>query len=143
MVDIRATLESDSDAISDLLASLGYPGTQPFIRARIGQLLAHPDEELLVATDGTTVVGVMSLHFIPQLALAGDFCRISYFCVDEASRGSGVGAALESYATELAIARGCDRMEVHCHSGRTDAHRFYHRQGYEESPKYLIKSLTS
>ncbi|MFD2838943.1 GNAT family N-acetyltransferase [Azotobacter vinelandii] len=67
-----------------------------------------------------------------------------FFCVDEASRGSGVGAALESYATELAIARGCDRMEVHCHSRRTDAHRFfYHRQGYEESPKYLIKSLTS
>jgi GNAT superfamily N-acetyltransferase len=141
MVDIRTAQESDADAISELLTSLGYAGTPPFVRARIAQLLAHPDEELLVATDNATVLGVISLHFIPQLALAGDFCRISYFCVDEAARGAGAGAALESRATEMARARGCDRIEVHCHSRRVDAHRFYFRQGYAESPKYLIKSL--
>ena len=141
MVDIRAARESDADVISELLTSLGYARTQSFIRARIAQLLAHPDEELLVATDDAAVLGVISLHFIPQLALAGDFCRISYFCVDGAARGGGVGAALESRATELARTRGCDRIEVHCHSRRVDAHRFYYRQGYTESPKYLIKSL--
>jgi GNAT superfamily N-acetyltransferase len=141
MVVIRTACESDVDAISGLMTSLGYPGTQSLIHARITQLLAHPDEKLLVATNGSEVIGVISLHFIPQLAMSGDFCRVSYLCVTEAARGNGVGAALESRATELAIARGCDRIEVHCHSRRVDAHRFYDRQGYLESPKYLLKSL--
>lgn len=141
LITIRTAYESDADTISKLLTSLGYAGTQPFIRDRIAQLLAHPDEKLLVATIGADVIGVLSLHFIPQLALAGDFCRISYFCVDESVRGAGIGAALETRATELARDRGCDRIEVHCHSRRVGAHRFYARQGYVESPKYLAKSL--
>lgn len=140
-VDIRTAQASDADVISNLLTSLGYPGTQPFIHSRITQLLAHPDEKLLVATNDVVVVGVISLHFIPQLALAGDFCRISYFCVDETTRGAGIGTALEAHATELARSRGCDRIEVHCHSRRVNAHRFYSRQGYVESPKYLAKPL--
>ncbi|NDL63015.1 GNAT family N-acetyltransferase [Enterobacteriales bacterium SAP-6] len=105
------------------------------------QLLAHPDETLLVAEEDNSILGVVSLHFIPQLALAGDFCRISYFCVDPAARGKGIGNALESRAQELALARRCDRIEVHCHARRTDAHRFYYRQGYAESPLYFCKRI--
>lgn len=141
MVTIRTAHEADAEIISQLLTSLGYTGTQSFICDRIAQLLAHPDEKLLVATNGADVIGVMSLHFIPQLALVGDFCRISYFCVNASVRGAGIGATLEARATELARLRGCDRIEVHCHSRRVDAHRFYARQGYTESPKYLAKSL--
>lgn len=138
---LRDALVTDAEAIIRLLGALGYPGTEPFIRARIAQLLDHPDERLLVAVDAGRVVGVISLHFIPQLALAGDFCRISYLCVDEDARGAGVGAMLEARAVELARERGCDRIELHCHARRTEAHRFYDRQGYVESPRYYVKPL--
>ena len=111
------------------------------MQKRLTQLLSHQDEVLLVAVDDGKVVGVISLHFIPQLALVGDFCRISYFCVSEASRGAGIGALLEARAVAVAQQRGCDRIEVHSHARRTDAHRFYYRQGYLDSPKYLIRSL--
>jgi hypothetical protein len=47
---------------------------------------------------------------------------------------------LEAEITVQAQRRQCDRIEVHCHSRREDAHRFYYRQGYFESPKYLIKT---
>lgn len=141
MVEIRKACEPDADAISGLMTSLGYPETQSFIRARVSQLISHPDEELLVATRGPAVIGVISLHFIPQLAVSGNFCRISYLCVAETERGNGVGTALESRAAEIAKERGCDRIELHCHARRADAHRFYNRQGYSESPKYLLKSL--
>lgn len=141
MIHLREAQAEDADAIARLLDALGYPGTGPFIRDRMAQLLAHPDACVLVAVEGTRVAGVISLHFIPQLALAGDFCRISYFCVDESARGNGVGAMLEERAAELARARGCDRMELHCHARRTGAHRFYARRGYVESPKYFVKSL--
>ncbi|WP_213992249.1 GNAT family N-acetyltransferase [Sodalis sp. dw_96] len=141
MAIIRPAVLSDASAIESLLSDLGYPGTSGFIQDRIQQLLAHPDEELLVAEEGNRILGVISLHFIPQLALAGDFCRISYFCVDSAARGKGIGSLLESRAEELARDRHCDRIEVHCHARRTDAHRFYDRQWYIESPKYLCKPL--
>jgi len=141
VIQMREAEIADADTIAALLDALGYPETAPFIHDRMAQLIEHPDESVWVAVDGTHVVGVISLHFIPQLALAGDFCRISYFCVDEHSRGDGIGALLEARAVELAKVRGCDRVELHCHARRTGAHRFYERQGYVESPRYYVKSL--
>lgn len=140
-IQIRHATVADAAEITTLLASLGYPDTEPFIGQRIQTLRLHPDACLLVAEQHGQLCGVLSLHFIPQLALAGDFCRISYFCIGDDVRGQGIGALLEVRATELARARNCDRIEVHCHSRRTDAHRFYARQGYTESPKYLMKSV--
>ncbi len=141
-MQIRAAELGDSGAIAALLAVLGYPVTEPCITQSIQRQLDHPDAVLLVAAAENDVVGMISLHFIPQLGLPGDFCRISYFCVSPEVRGQGVGAALEAHACELARERECDRIEVHCHSRRTLAHQFYARQGYIESPKYLIKPLS-
>lgn len=136
-----ATLE-DSPPIAGLLAQLGYPGTESFLPRRIAELSAHPDAWLRVAEDDEgRLLGFIGLHFMAQLALTGDFCRITYFCVDDAARSAGVGRELEAAAEVEARARGCDRIEVHCHERRVHAHRFYCRQGYEESPKYLMKRL--
>jgi len=141
MLTIRDAQLADAPSIAGLLEALDYPGTEYFIQDRLVQLLNHPDETLLVSVENQRVTGVISLHFIPQLALADDFCRISYFCVDAQARGNGTGKALEEHAVAIARQRGCDRIEVHCHARRSAAHRFYFRQGYAESPKYLCKSL--
>ncbi|WP_035984633.1 GNAT family N-acetyltransferase [Leptolyngbya sp. KIOST-1] len=138
---IRPGEVADSAAIAALLTELGYPVSAAFIAASLQRQLAHPDAALLVAAQGEAVLGFISLHFIPQLGLPGDFCRISYFCVDPGTRGQGVGTALEAATCALAEARGCDRIEVHCHSRRELAHRFYFRHGYTESPKYLQKPV--
>lgn len=138
---VRPAHRGDAPAIADLLDQLGYAHTLGFLPARIEQLVAHPDEALLVAELDGAVPAVISIHFIPQLALAGDFARISYFCVAAGGRSAGIGARLERHCAALARARGCDRIELHCHSRRLDAHRFYARQGYVESPKYLVKQL--
>ncbi|MGC1307815.1 MAG: GNAT family N-acetyltransferase [Phormidesmis sp.] len=109
---------------------------------RLRQLIARPDALLLVAThEAGDLVGLVSLHFIPQLGLAKDFCRISYFCVSQQSRSLGMGRMLEERVVERAKAKGCDRIEVHCHSRRDRAHKFYFRQGYVEDPKYLLKNI--
>lgn len=139
---IRTGELADSGAIAALLTELGYPTTAALVAANLPRQLAHPDAALLVAVENGAVVGFIALNFIPQLALAGDYCRISYFCVASEARSRGIGAALEAAACDLARARGCDRMEVHCHSRRERAHPFYYRQGYLESPKYLTKPLT-
>ena len=118
-----------------------FKALQPHLAA--GTLLASNTSSISITRLASTTdrpERFIGLHFMVQLALPGDFCRITYFCVSDAARGSGVGRALEEAAEALARARGCDRIEVHCHQRRTDAHRFYYRQGYEESPKYLMKS---
>lgn len=138
---LRKATQADAERIADLLSQLDYPGAQEFIEEKINQLLVHPDEEVVVAVENGRILGFISIHFIPQIALRGSFARISYLCVDEAEREKGVGRALEECCVQAAISRGCDRIELHCDSRRQKAHTFYFRQGYEESPKYLVKKL--
>lgn len=138
---IRLAEANDSFALSALLAELGYENTEGVIERRLAQLIDDQTEELLVAVYGNTVLGFLSLHFIPQLALAGDFARVSYFCVAEGERSKGAGQKLLQHAEQVAKQRGCDRMEVHCNAHRIKANAFYAREGYSESPRYLIKDL--
>jgi GNAT superfamily N-acetyltransferase len=141
MFSIREGEVKDSREIAILLTELGYPSTAAFAADKIQQQLAHPDARLLVAVDAGHVLGFVSLHFMVQLALPGEFCRISYFCVGQQWRRQGVGDALERTVQTIARDRECDRIEVHCHERRTAAHQFYGNQGYSESPQYLMKSI--
>lgn len=140
-MNIRLAESKDAFALSALLTELGYADTAPFIERRLAQLIVDETEQLLIAEQGNTVLGFLSLHFIPQLALAGDFARISYFCIAEGERSKGAGQQLLQHAEQLAMARGCDRVEVHCHERREKANAFYAREGYKESPRYHIKEL--
>ena len=138
---IRNADSGDINSIVLLLNQLGYPDTGKFMEAKFQRMISHADEELILYEENSEVLAVMSIHFIPQLALEGDFARISYFSVDSGARSKGIGNLLEEFCSRIATARNCDRIEVHCNERRTDAHRFYYRQGYKEVPKYLIKTL--
>ncbi|MFM7327918.1 MAG: GNAT family N-acetyltransferase [Bacteroidota bacterium] len=124
-----------------MLEQLDYAATADFLPEKIIQLISREDARLLVAEASGRAIGVISIHFIPQLALKGDFARISYFVVEANHRSQGIGSAIEQELERLARERGCDRIEVHCHTRRTDAHRFYLAAGYEESPRYFIRKL--
>ncbi|GGB03318.1 MULTISPECIES: GNAT family N-acetyltransferase [Mucilaginibacter] len=138
---IRSATLADHTAISNLLTQLGYPGTEDFLPGNLERMLEQPSSKVLVYEDEGKVAGFIAIDFLTQLVVKGDFIRISCFSVDENTRGKGIGKALEGYITELGKERDADRIEVHCHTRRTDAHRFYYKQGYTESPKYLMKSL--
>jgi GNAT superfamily N-acetyltransferase len=146
---IRPARHTDWPAISRLLDQLEYPDTAAFLSGKLQRMLRDPAETILVWESGEItgsqfpepILGFLSLHIIPQIALAGDFARISYFAVETSTRSNGIGRRMEEYATQLAREKGCELIEVHCHSRRARAHEFYARQGYNESPKYLIKRL--
>ena len=140
-VHLRPATLADAPALVDLLAQLEYPGAEDFIERRLRQLLAHPDALLAVAQQDGEVLGVIGLHFIPQLGRAGDHCSITYLCVAEHARSLGIGARLEALAVQEARGRGCVCIDLHSNFRRTDAHRFYFRQGYVETSKYLKKEL--
>lgn len=138
---IREGTVQDAPVLAQLLGDLDYPNRSEAIAERVAKMAGNPDSRLLVAETEGQAVGFISLHFIPQIALAGEFCRISYLCVSDHARGSGIGQKLLDEAERLAADRGCDRMEVHSHTRRVRAHTFYARAQYEESPKYLLKKL--
>ncbi|SDP25530.1 Ribosomal protein S18 acetylase RimI [Mucilaginibacter sp. OK268] len=140
-MSIRKATLADHPAICKLLEQLGYPGTESYLPQNLEVVLSQPLSTVLVYELNGVVAGFIAFDFIPQLTTRGDYARISCFAVNESARGNGIGNALEEHFTKLATERKCDRIEVHCHSRRVDAHRFYERQGYEESPKYFIKML--
>jgi len=138
---MRKAVESDAPFITELVRQLDYDLPEEIIREKIIYFHGLDNELLLVCEEEGRAAGFISVHFIPQIALKSDFARISYFCVDKNLRSRGTGSGMERYVEELARKRGCDRIELHSHFRRTDAHRFYLDRGYIEYPKYFIKKL--
>jgi GNAT superfamily N-acetyltransferase len=138
---IRKTTIEDAHSIAELLEQLGYPGTEHFLREKMLAIQTNPNALLIVYEDAGKVIAFMAIDFITQIALKGDFARLSYFVVDNKYRSKGIGKEMEQYFELQARARNCDRIELHCSEYRTEAHQFYFRQGYTESPKYLVKKL--
>ncbi|MGO4698127.1 GNAT family N-acetyltransferase [Paenibacillus sp. FSL K6-3182] len=138
---IRVAKLEDRKDIAKLLTQLGYPETEFFIKENMERLLTDPNEELMVYEDEGRVIACISIHYIPQLGIRGDIASISYLVVDSSIRSKGIGKELEGFASASARKRGCDSIQVHCHSRRIDAHKFYERQGFKEAPKYFSKML--
>ncbi|MFW1805356.1 GNAT family N-acetyltransferase [Acinetobacter baumannii] len=140
-MNIRLAQWEDTETICYLLKQMGYSQPLKVVQEQFQILSKDPNAITLVAADDLKVYGVLSLYFIPQIALQGDFAKIYYLCVDEKMRSKGVGHLLVQEAERLAKQRGCDRMELHSGIQRPLAHQFYLREGYVEAPKYFRKVL--
>ncbi|EOQ68965.1 GNAT family N-acetyltransferase [Acinetobacter pittii] len=140
-MNIRFAKSEDTQAICDLLKQMGYLKPLTLIQKKFELLNNDSNSKILVAEEEDKICGFLSLYFIPQIALQGDFAKICYLCVDEKMRSKGVGHLLVQEAERLARQRGCDRMELHSGMQRPLAHQFYLREGYIEAPKYFRKAL--
>ncbi|QNW97151.1 GNAT family N-acetyltransferase [Acinetobacter seifertii] len=140
-MNIRLAQSQDTEAICHLLEQMGYSQPLGLVQEQFQKLSEDPNAITLVAADDSHVYGVLSLYFIPQIALKGDFAKICYLCVDQNIRRKGVGHLLMQQAERLAKQRGCDRMELHSGILRPLAHQFYLKEGYVEAPKYFRKAL--
>jgi ribosomal protein S18 acetylase RimI-like enzyme len=80
------------------------------------------------------VVGTMQLSFLPGLARRGALrAQIEAVRVAESTRGSGLGAAMMTWAIEESRRRGCALVQLTSDKSRADAHRFYERLGFVAS----------
>lgn len=140
-MNIRSAKSEDTQAICDLLKQMGYPQPLALIQEKFEILHNDSNSQILIAEEKGKICGFLSLYFIPQIALQGDFAKICYLCVDEKMRSKGVGHLLVQEAERIAKQRGCDRMELHSGIQRPLAHQFYLREGYVEAPKYFRKAL--
>ena len=95
---------------------------------------ADPAHLLVVAREGSTVVGTLQLTVLPGLAHRGALRgQLESVHVRAELRGRGVGAAMIAWAVDEARRRGCGLVQLTSTKVRADAHRFYGRLGFVAS----------
>jgi ribosomal protein S18 acetylase RimI-like enzyme len=155
-VELRKARKSDVPAIVALIAADQLGAARDGVRSEadltdyeqaFAAIDADPAHILLVAESaggsggrppgaGTAreVVGTMQLSFLPGLARRGALrAQIEAVRVAESTRGSGLGAAMMTWAIEESRRRGCALVQLTSDKSRADAHRFYERLGFVAS----------
>jgi len=129
---------SDAGRYAELAAQLGYPVDLTVARARLEAELQRPDRAVFVWDEpGFGVAGWVGCRE-EDAAYAGAWGDLSGLVVDEAFRGRRIGAALLAAAEEWFRGRGLDLVRVRSGGQRTDAHRFYEREGYTRVKTQVI-----
>jgi GNAT superfamily N-acetyltransferase len=139
-VQIRVATLADSESLARLLMAMGYPVEADSIEARLRELIADADRNLvLVASVGIAVAGVIAGHLIPMLQQEQALGRITALAVDEDQRGLGVGKRLIAAAERWFAEHGVGRIEVSSAEHRIEAHQFFRHLGFREKRLRLVK----
>ncbi|MFC9705978.1 GNAT family N-acetyltransferase [Streptomyces sp. NPDC056943] len=123
-------LLADEDTVVDP-ASITV--TEAYERA-FADIEADPRNEMLVLTDGETVLGCLQITYIPGLGKGGaERALIEAVRIRADRRGGGLGRELVERAVARARARGCALVQLTSNKQRTEAHRFYASLGFARS----------
>lgn len=97
-------------------------------------IASDPNQELVVADAGVTIMGVCQLTFIPSLTYQGSWrCQVEGVRIAAAYRKQGLGRRLLEHAVERARDRGCRLVQLTTDKERPDAIAFYRRLGFVDS----------
>jgi ribosomal protein S18 acetylase RimI-like enzyme len=123
---IRPFRSGDTEAVVALWrqAGLVVPWNDPY-RDIERKLTVQPELFLVVEGDAGAVIGT---------AMAGyDGHRgwVNYLAVDEAHRGSGLGAELMAETERLLAERGCPKLNLQVRSSNAGVIEWYRTLGYE------------
>ena len=109
--------------------------------------VAHNEGSLQLAFSGETLVGLVAGVVEQQSAQnrvelgpcrAG---RVLEVYVEPSARGRRVGEQLMARMEQLLIERGCDLLKVEVFALNGEAHRFYHRLGFQDWMVDLFKPI--
>jgi len=109
--------------IPQLSASSSLPSAE-----QLSEILDHDASTLLLAREGDTIVGSMTLVVFP--IPTGLRAWIEDVVVDEQVRGQGVGEALNRRAMEIALKAGAKTIDLTSRPSREAANRLYQRLGF-------------
>ena len=135
--DVRAAEPAD---IGELIAAYEWlfapPGSKPHTwdenRAAVAlsQAIESHDSAILVATGAEgAIVGFVTGYLDLHSVRFGYRCWVEDFAVDPAHRSCGIGKELLQAIRGWARERGATHLELDSADPRTDAHRFYEREG--------------
>ena len=103
------------------------PHLPPDSRGRMGEVFAS-GAEMAVAVTGGKVVGLTVFRVIEK-TYSGRELYCDDLVTDEANRSTGAGKAMIAYMERLCRERKCDTFALDSGTQRTQAHKFYFREG--------------
>ncbi len=139
MLAVREITSTDAEAAADLSAQLGYPVSADVMRTRIQALDNITDHVVYVACDSDVVVGWIDVAVTHHLQ-AETYAEIGGLVVSQNCRSKGIGRELLAKAEEWARSRGLKNTLVRSRTTREAAHRFYLREGYEQTKTSAVFS---
>ena len=104
---------------------------------RVARAVEAGDLEVLVASGGGGMLGVLVLAFRPGFSLGGDFASVEELRVERGLRRRGIGRALVGAAERRARERGVSYVEVQTDG---EAAPFYRAVGYGPDPDVRVLS---
>ena len=143
-MQIRRAEEIDMERINALLRQVlavhhnGRPDLfreegKKYSDEELRKLLSDDNKPIFVATEEEKVVGYAFCAFVrhenDSVLNDGTSLYIDYLCVDETSRGTGIGKALFSYVKNFAKEQNCDSLTLNVWECNPSAKRFYEKCG--------------
>jgi ribosomal protein S18 acetylase RimI-like enzyme len=114
----------------------------PCYVAAFAAIARDPNQQLVVAERGGTVVGCLQLSFLAGLSHRGAWRgQIEGVRIAASERGAGVGRRMIEWAIEACRARGCRLVQLTSDKTRADAIRFYESLGFKPSHEGLKLAL--
>jgi GNAT superfamily N-acetyltransferase len=151
---LREAERGDAAELARLSAELGYPATPDVIARRLSRYEGQKEHAIFVACCGNPAEDAASGDGKPRLAgfidvsvvhhLQAETCvEIGALVVDASMRSRRIGVRFLECADEWARQQGVASIRVRSNVIRTDAHRFYEREGYvrEKTSAVFRKSV--
>ncbi|MBP2000931.1 ribosomal protein S18 acetylase RimI-like enzyme [Paenibacillus shirakamiensis] len=138
-MEFRFAIEDDVPEIVRLLADdeLGLtreryesPLPEVYIQA-FREIQAQAGNSILLALEDAQIIGCLQLTIIPGLGWQGrKSAQIEGVRIDSRYRSKGYGEAMIQHTAQIARAQGCTVLQLTTVHIRTDAQRFYTRNGF-------------
>ena len=126
LVDAAARL------VPQLSPSARVPGP-----AELDQIIKDPGTVLIVAREGRTIVGMLTLHTFRSTT--GIHAWIQDIIVDDIAKGRGAGQLLMEEAVRVSKSRGANTAQLTSRPSRVGSGRLYERLGFERRETHLYR----
>jgi ribosomal protein S18 acetylase RimI-like enzyme len=136
-VSVRTADLHDAAAVAALSTELGYPLAAPEARDRLGTLLGSEGILVLVAEEGSKVLGWLQAQSCTTIE-TGLRVEIQGLVVSSAARRRGIGRALVGAAEAWASTLGAGVILVRTNSARVESQSFYPALGFETSKTQVV-----
>ena len=142
-MQIRKVRVEDAQPLAVLLQEIGWfellknetlAAASRRVESQLEYCLADNSHSIFVAELAeSTIVGYVSVHWLPYLFLPGSEGFVSELFVRDAARGQGIGRCLLQTVETEAQARGCSRLSlINFRNRESYQRRFYVKLGWEE-----------
>lgn len=140
-VTLRPMQARDGEAVAELAGELGYQRTAEQVRAWLAGVGEPARQAAFVAESNREVVGWIEVSL--EWRLASDRTGlIGGLVVRDGFRGAGVGKLLCERAEVWTREQGAAKIRVTSRSTREGAHRFYLRDGYQQTKISMVFEKT-